>query len=68
METNKGIGFVLEKRGGSCVVQYEKGRETETVPIEMIVKEKDSDEIKYDPKQLKEIDSKRKERLRKQKT
>ena len=34
----------------------------------MIVKEKDSDEIKYDPKQLKEIDSKRKERLRKQKT
>jgi hypothetical protein len=50
VETNKGKGFVVEKRSSSCVVQYEKGRETETVPIDMIVKEKDSDEIKYDQK------------------
>lgn len=34
VETDKGKGFVLEKRAGSCVVQYEKGKETETVPID----------------------------------
>jgi|LauGreDrversion4_2_1035121.scaffolds.fasta_scaffold88182_4 hypothetical protein len=33
-----------------CKVQYEKGRETESVPITKLAKDKDSDEIKYDAK------------------
>ena len=51
VETEKGQGFVIEKEaGGMCKVQYEKGRETESVPITKLAKDKDSDEIKYDAK------------------
>lgn len=51
---------------GQFKVQYEKGSLTEVVSIDQIKTEKDQDEIHYDAKQLQEIETHKKERLKEQ--
>lgn len=54
--------MVEKENAGSYKVQYEKGLETESVTVDRLLEERDSNEITYDAKQLQEIESKRKER------
>jgi hypothetical protein len=62
--TNKGEAYILEEKAdGTFSIQYSKGGITEIVSKNSFLEEKDSDEIKYDEKELLEIENHRKERI-----
>ena len=65
LSTAKGDAFILDVHGnkGEYTIQYSKGGLREQATDSVILEERDSDEILYDEKELKEIESHKKDRI-----